>query len=277
LSTSTVHDETVTGFGMEWSAFDQAALPETESRELLGGYFGIVPAGVLSKAAHCADLGCGSGRWARLVAPLVKHLHLVDASPHALAVARRALEGQENVSFEAADLAGSSIANNSLDFAYSLGVLHHVPDTAAALKGLATKIKPGGGLLLYLYYRFDNRPAWFRAAWAASNLARLVISRLPFAFRRLVCDAIALSIYWPLSRLAGLLGFSEESSFPLAFYRSKSLYTLRTDSLDRFGTRLERRFTQVEIQEMLEQAGFEHVQFSPAAPFWVSFARKAAR
>lgn len=61
----------------------------------------------------------------------------------------------------------------------SLGVLHHIPDTAAALAACGKKLTPGAPFLVYLYYRFDNRPAWYAALWRASELARGKISRLP--------------------------------------------------------------------------------------------------
>ena len=49
---------------------------------------------------------------------------------------------------------------------------------------------------------------------------------------------------------------------------------MRTDSLDRFGTRLEKRFNKKEIIEMLEISGFENMKFSNNAPFWVCLAFK---
>ena len=49
---------------------------------------------------------------------------------------------------------------------------------------------------------------------------------------------------------------------------------MRTDALDRFGTRLEQRFTKEEITNMLIDTGFENITFSDKAPFWVSLAYK---
>jgi hypothetical protein len=43
---------------------------------------------------------------------------------------------------------------------------------------------------------------------------------------------------------------------------------MRTDALDRFGTRLEQRFTQQQVKNMMEQAGLENIQFSSKVPFW---------
>jgi hypothetical protein len=49
---------------------------------------------------------------------------------------------------------------------------------------------------------------------------------------------------------------------------------MRTDALDRFGTRLEQRFTQDEISQMLTKAGFEKIQFSTREPFWTVLSYK---
>ena len=40
------------------------------------------------------------------------------------------------------------------------------------------------------------------------------------------------------------------------------------DALDRFGTRLEHRFTQEQIEDMLKAAGLHSIRFSDSAPFW---------
>jgi hypothetical protein len=43
---------------------------------------------------------------------------------------------------------------------------------------------------------------------------------------------------------------------------------MRTDSLDRFGTKLEQRFTKVEIENMMRAAGLKDIKFSSSVPFW---------
>ena len=49
------------------------------------------------------------------------------------------------------------IADNSLDFAYSLGVIHHIPDSESAVKSVVKSLKPGAPFLIYLYYNLDNQ------------------------------------------------------------------------------------------------------------------------
>jgi hypothetical protein len=49
---------------------------------------------------------------------------------------------------------------------------------------------------------------------------------------------------------------------------------MRTDSRDRFGTPLEKRFSKSQIGKMLESAGLEDIEFSDKAPFWCAVGRK---
>lgn len=57
-------------------------------------------------------------------------------------------------------------------------------------------------------------------------------------------------------------------TFPLGYYGGLSFYLMRTDVLDRFGTPLERRFAQRQIEAMLRAAGMANICFSESAPFW---------
>ena len=160
-------------------------------------------------------------------------------------MARRNLASHSNCEFVQASVDRLAVTDASLDFAYSLGVLHHVPDTRAALRSVVQKLKIGAPFLVYLYYAFDNRPAWYRILWRVSEIIRGTVSRAPRRIKFVVAELIAAIVYWPLARTARLLEVlgATVTNMPLAFYRDKSHYVMRTDSLDRFGTRLEKRFT----------------------------------
>jgi SAM-dependent methyltransferase len=265
-----VDAKTVEGFGEEWSRFDQSALDERERLQIFEDYFKIFPWESLPPDAKGFDLGCGSGRWAKSVAPRVGKLICIDASLDALEVARKNLQNQPNCEFHHASVDEMPIAEGSMDFGYSLGVLHHIPNPLEGIKQCTGKLKKGAPFLIYLYYAFDNRPAWFRALWKVSDFFRKGISKLPGGIRHLFADILALTVYFPLARAAYLLekaGF-KVSAFPLSAYRDKSFYTMRTDALDRFGTRLEHRFTRKQIEKMLTDAGLEEIRFSDEMPFW---------
>ena len=260
---------TVSGFGDEWSAFDQSALPEAERSAMFDAYFAVFPFDALPADAEGFDLGCGSGRWAALMAPKVGLLHCIDPAEKALEVARKTVPGGH---FHLADAGSIPLPDGSQDFGYSLGVLHHVPDTRTALEACVRKLKPGAPFLLYLYYAFDNRPRWYRLLWKGSDLLRGGICRLPFALRKALTSGIALTLYWPLARISRAFG----PNFPLHAYRDLSFYTMRTDALDRFGTRLEKRFTKNQIGEMMTGAGLIQIRFSDSVPYWTAVGFKDA-
>jgi SAM-dependent methyltransferase len=270
---------TVEGFGDEWERFDQSRLDSQEQLALFKKYFKVFPWSKLPAQAEGFDMGCGSGRWAQLVAPKVGRLHCIDPSS-AIEVAKRNLRLQVNCEFHAAGVADAVLPESSMDFGYSLGVLHHVPDTAEGIKACVRYLKPGAPFLLYLYYALDNRSVFYRGLWKASEAIRAAVSAMPHGLRYLVSQAIAGSVYWPLARFAKLteaLGLSaaQAASLPLGFYRHLSFYTMRTDALDRFGTALEQRYTKLQILSMMQAAGLKDVVFSDESPYWCAVGYRA--
>ena len=91
-------------------------------------------------------------------------------------------------------------------------------------------------------------------------------------------QVIAATVYWPLARTAAVVerAGADVAAFPLSFYRDRSFYTMRTDALDRFGTRLEQRFTRAEMKRLMEDAGLDRIGFSERAPFWVAIGHRRA-
>jgi SAM-dependent methyltransferase len=274
MVTSNLNQKVIKDFGDEWNHYRQDAVPSGEFEVEFENYFNIIDLESL-KDSVAADVGCGSGRWAKFMQSRVKHLYCIEPSS-ALAVAREKLSGVENVTFINTDIDTMPLKDNSLDFAYCLGVLHHLPDPFSGILRIAEKIKPGGQFLAYIYYRFDTQPFWFKALWRISDIVRRLFCRLPHRIKVPLSVLIAVAIYWPLARSARLIekaGF-DVHDFPLSHYRDKSLYTMKTDALDRFGTSLEHRFTRVEIETMLSKAGFHEIVFSVRKPQWCVRARK---
>jgi len=260
----------VSGFGEEWRRFDQSGLGSDEYNEMFSAYFRIFPWQILPKDAIGFDLGCGSGRWARAVAPQVGELHCIDASDAALSVAKENLKALSNVKYHLASVDHLPLDDHSMDFGYCLGVLHHVPDPWSGLRQAVSKLKKGAPFLLYVYYSFDNRPRWYSALWKATDGVRRLLSRLPFPARYVSSQVLATLIYFPLAKVASALdGLGlNVNSLPLSSYRHRSFYTMRRDALDRFGTRLEKRYTRSEITNAMVDAGLEGILFSDSPPYW---------
>jgi hypothetical protein len=94
-----------------------------------------------------------------------------------------------------------------------------------------------------------------------------------------ISETIAALIYWPLARVAALLprlGVLQQSP-PLSWYNDKSCNFMRTDAYDRFCTRLEKRFTKIQIDKMLTYADFDNLGFSDQSLYWCAVGIKSRR
>ena len=143
------------------------------------------------------DMGCGSGRWAKFVAPKVHKLNCVEPS-NAINIAKNNLRTHENVNFFNETTEDCSLSPGSQDFGYCLGVLHHIPNTQDALNDCTKLLKPGAPILLYLYYNFENKPLWFKFIWKVSNNIRRFVSASPKPIKHFICSLIAIAVYFPV-------------------------------------------------------------------------------
>jgi SAM-dependent methyltransferase len=273
---SNIDETTVRSFGEEWKAFHDFDVKELN--RIGDEYFDIVTPAMYGKDKIAADFGCGTGRWSKYFSNRVGAIAAIDPS-EAVYSAAALLDGVENVQLFKASIDHLPFNDNYFDFGFSLGVLHHIPDTQNAMTSCVKKVKPGGHFLVYLYYNFDNRGKLFKFVYWLSNLIRLIVSRLPGKAKRIISDILAVTLYMPfvgLCRLLRRLGVSEKirQKIPLQIYEKASFYIIRNDALDRFGTPLEQRFTKKQITEMMVRAGLTDIIFSPFAPYWHAVGKK---
>lgn len=268
--------KTVSSFGKEWNAFH--GFSELDLQFTGDMYFDIVTKEMLNDQSTVIDIGCGSGRWIKYLDGRYKKIVGMDPSD-AIFAADKLLGKNEKVELVRASTDNIPFPDEYFDFAYSLGVLHHIPDTEKALIDCVRKVKRGGHFLVYLYYRFENRPFYFRFFYWLSNLLRRGISKLPYRGKKTICDILAVVLYMPfilLCRFLRFIGVPEKVRFhiPLQAYERQSFYIIRNDSLDRFGTPLEQRFSVKEITAMMKKAGLDDIRFSDKIPFWHAVGKK---
>lgn len=273
---SNIDEKTVESFGNEWEKFSRFS--DQEINNVGDEYFDIVDSTIINKNTVVLDLGCGSGRWTKYIANKVSFVEAIDPSK-AVISATVLLNDCSNVRVSKASVDNIPFNDNSFDFSMSLGVLHHIPDTRKALLKLVEKTKKGGYILLYLYYSLDNRGNTYKLLFKISTYPRLVISKMPKAPKKIICDLIAVLVYLPLIIVAKCVKmfFTKKlyhKRIPLAYYIDKSFNVIRNDALDRFGTPLEQRFSKDEIEKMMMSCGLTDIKFSENEPYWHVLGKK---
>jgi 2-polyprenyl-3-methyl-5-hydroxy-6-metoxy-1,4-benzoquinol methylase len=266
--------KTVDSFGEEWEHFNTF----TDEEITIAGdqYFDIIDKTWL-EGKTALDVGCGSGRWTKYVAQYAHFVEAIDPSK-AVYSSAQLLQEVPNTRISNAGVDNIPFEDHSFDFVFSLGVLHHIPDTQLAMQQCVAKLKPQGKFLVYLYYNFEQRGLLFKAVFMLSNLIRLWISKMPSFLKKVCCDFIALLVYLPLvflSKCIEKIGLKKISNqIPLSYYKSHSFYIMRNDALDRFGTPLEQRFSRAEITEMMQKCGLKNIIISENEPFWHAVGEK---
>jgi ubiquinone/menaquinone biosynthesis C-methylase UbiE len=100
------------------------------------------------------EIGCGMGTDLLQFARAGAHVTGVDLTPRAVEITTQRfaiydLTGQ----FQTADAEALPFADGSFDLVYSHGVLHHTPNTQAAIDQVYRVLKPGGTAMVMLYHK----------------------------------------------------------------------------------------------------------------------------
>ena len=276
-----IDSQVISDFGDEWSAYNYEKSELSKELklqfEMYSNILNFQEFNPLESVA--ADFGAGTGRWAEFVLDNFKKIYLVEPSQGAFAVLTKKFKSKSHVSLVNSTISDSAIPKNSLDFAMSLGVLHHISNTEQAIRDINSRLKSQGLFLGYLYYKVEDKPFLYRIIFYIANYFRTRISNLPFRRKKRICNLIAFFVYLPFARLNKALKILkiDTSNIPLHQYANLNFYMMKNDALDRFGTRLEKRFNQEEIKKLLSDAGFDSnsIIFSESEPFWTFVARKS--
>ncbi|MFM2048744.1 MAG: hypothetical protein RI955_1292 [Bacteroidota bacterium] len=269
IENANVDKSVVESFGEEWGKFDSFTKEEIE--HIGNMYFDILDEKIINKNTYAMDVGCGTGRWTKFLLDKIGFMEAVDPSD-AIYSADRLLAENNNVRLTQASTDNLPFKDETFDFAMSIGVLHHIPDTQKAMTDCVKKVKIGGHFYTYLYYDFENKSSLFKFVFKLSTVVRKIISSLPASLKKIVCDAVAIFIYMPfvlLGRFFNAIGLNKIGALvPLNFYQNQTFFVIRNDALDRFGTSLEQRFSRKAITEMMNKAGLENIVISDGMPYW---------
>ncbi len=149
-------------FSFQWTTYTDTQLDSRQGVALTEQDLilktGLTPDEVAGRLV--LDAGVGTGRHAELLAAWGARVVGVDLS-EAVETARDNLARFPNALVMQADIGALPFQPESFDFIYSIGVLHHTPDTRAYAEKLLKLLKPGGGFCLWVYPpKFARRGEW---------------------------------------------------------------------------------------------------------------------
>lgn len=126
----------VGNFGFEWNLHSRTQLDDSasdESERTFRAKTGFTPEQLRGKVV--LDVGCGMGRFSDVASRWGATVVGVDLSS-AVEAAQKNIGARDNVHIAQADVFNLPFRNGTFDYIFSIGVLHHTPDTKAAFDKL---------------------------------------------------------------------------------------------------------------------------------------------
>jgi len=167
---------------------------------------------------------------------------------------------------------------NTFDFAYSFGVLHHTPSPRAALREIRRVIKKDSPVFLYLYENHEDARLKYYAV-KMTTLIRKITTKIPAKILYLLCvlasPCVVILFSYP-ARIAGKFAATKALAQKIPFNFGTHPFSVAGDLYDRFSAPIEFRFGRRELRAFFEDNGFADVRiekFSDKAG-WVAWGYK---
>lgn len=253
-----LNDDYVDNFSFEWDKHKQTQFDSisgiNESETMFKQKTGIDLAGLNGKLV--LDVGCGSGRYMEIVQKYGGHIVGIDLS-YSVDVAFKNLGIKENVHVIQADVFKLPFKKEIFDYIFSIGVLHHTPNTKKAFECLPKLLKKGGEIAIWVY---SNEGLSMKLINAVSWFYRLTTTRLPkqwiywFSY-------ISLPLYYPkrIKPLEVILTLL----LPTSTHKLKDWRVL--DTFDWYSPKYQWKHTHKEVMKWFSDMGLMEVKKSDIA------------
>jgi len=254
-SRESLQARTISDFGDQWSKytdnegwygsidlFDDIIRPLLSTKDL--------------KNTYVAEIGSGTGRIVSMLLNAgVNHIYAIEPSPGAFAALKKNIEktgGAKKIT--ALNAAGDRwVAEQKLDYVFSIGVLHHVPDPKPAVETAYTALRRGGHFFIWLY-GYEGNELYLKII----EPFRKVTARLPHFLLRFLVELmyVALIVYENLSKYFRL---------PFQSYLKNVFWPLDPDKrrlviYDQLNPAYARYYKKKEAVTLLEDSGFKNVR-----------------
>lgn len=135
--------------------FDRIALVSTDGATQNDHYHNFLLRHFPLQCQDALEIGCGAGKFARLLAKRSQNVLALDLSPEMIRLARENSTEFPNIEFELADVCDRVLPVESFDCIATIATLHHLPFREILLK-MKAALKPGGALLVLDLFAADR-------------------------------------------------------------------------------------------------------------------------
>ena len=186
LTHSRGHDATARAFGLQWKRYSK--LDARYREQFLDWLRPVTPSFFEGKTV--LEGGCGKGRHTALAAEFgARDVVAMDLS-EAVDVAYANAGHHPAVHIVQADLNHPPV-KRAFDYAFSIGVLHHLPEPERGFEALVSRVRPGGHISAWVYGREGN--GWI--VHLVSPLREKVTARLPHNLLRPIANAVTAPLF----------------------------------------------------------------------------------
>jgi SAM-dependent methyltransferase len=206
------------------------------------------------------DVGCGMGRFADVVLRWGGRVVGVDLS-YAVDSARSNLAHQEGFTAIQASVFDLPFRPESFDLIYSIGVLHHTPDTRRAFHCLPPLLRPGGTIAIWVYSLHAYPPEGIEER--RDRILRTVTTRMPSRLLHVLCRGLCLARvpFRPLWHML-LPGFVFHAFPKTHGYESHDWRVL--DTFDWYSPRYQFKHSYPEVFRWFREAGLVNIDLLDA-------------
>lgn len=203
------------------------------------------------------DIGCGSGRFTKWAALSGTEVSFGTDLGETVEVAYALTKDLPNVAIVQADIYAMPF-RDTFDIAYSIGVLHHLPEPQVGFLKLPPVLKKGGEMLIWVYNRRNNA----RALYFYEPL-RSLLKKLPKPILFKLCyipGGIVHSINL-FGKWLSSIGFPDiEAKLPFAYYRHFPFNMKLNDAFDVLATPKSNYYYREEIEKWFQTATLKNIQ-----------------
>ena len=251
-------------FGYQWTAFSE--MIEEFRENFLNYTYPIKPSFFKGKIG--LDAGCGFGRHIYYAAEFGAEMVGIDLSA-AIDSAYQNTKHLRNVHLVQGDIYKLPFREKAFDFAYSIGVLHHLPDPERGFHSLLPLLKPNSSIFIWVYSKKRVRTN------AALESARKITCRIPHGFLLRLCFLAALldwalfiQPYKTLRTISSLTETMDRFMFPrIKLYARYPFQVCYADWFDRLSAPIRFYYSEEELEKWFEKANLRNVRISPTGNY----------